>query len=234
MPYSSLVFGWKIPGDEFVDKFDELRFPLQFYYTPDADALYFAFEYKPEKNEEIGYGGFQPVYKEGNEDHYFKYIFSSFMSDIRDFNPEYCHLGADGGDGCTCRVVKPGALGTWYSLRVRVEENDAKGLTYYTGSIVNEDTGITLVRVGYWAVDQNKGGLLNNSYLGFIEPYADNPINERHISDVVFGRPKGYRNGKEYIGDPIYKYRLDDDSLINYEIITNEDGTVRIKTSPKG
>lgn len=234
MAYSSLVFSWQIPGENGIDTFDEIRFPLKFYYTPDQSALYFAFQYAIEKNPDLAYGGFQPTEPEGSEPHYFQYIFSSFMKDIRDFDKNNCHLGADGGDGCTCRIVKAAEIGTWYSLRIRTDVNYSNDYDYYHGSIFNEDAGVTLINIGTWAVDKDKGGLFKNSYTGFIEPYRDNPINERHVSDVIYGRPIGYRDGKQYKGTPIYDFTIKDESEVAYDISITESGLVRIKSSPKG
>ena len=233
MAYSSLVFNWEIPGENEINTFDELRFPIKFYQTPDKSALYFAFQYILERSKESAYGGFQPTEPEGSEPHYFQYIFSSFMSDIRDYDKNSCHLGADGGDGCTCRIVKPADIRTWYSLRVRAETKYNQNYDYYIGSIINDDTGVTLIRIGMWAVDKDKGGLFKNSYTGFIEPYLDNPINDRHVSDVLYGIPKGYRDGKEYIGKPISNCVVRDESELSYDITYNDNGTVRIKSYPK-
>lgn len=168
--FAGNYFYWSL--DDSTTPVEQLTFPMSFIVTPDKSGFYFAYQIRTESSNKVMYTGFQPIAPDSNypNKHMFKLIFSNFYEDTIDFNSDYCHAGADGGKGVSCKNTYPLELNKKYAMKVTAEKGQES--TRYTGTLIDAETGYELATVGGFRVpNDTNGGLFLPAYNGFIEKY---------------------------------------------------------------
>lgn len=234
VPAGNVSVTWNIKNfkEEVPDnpQITNLTFPITVYPdTRHGEGTYFAQQYQfydeSSDNVQSGYTGLQPR-ENSNGKEQMLVLFSNFITGATTDDSQ-CLLGADGGDGVSCKVMMDYVYGREYSITI-----EKSGEKTWIASIKDAVTG-QITHIGSYTLPSNIGNLKNN-YSGFVEYYGY--IDEQgtfhsfvvpgcdqlYKTDVLFGpvTTTNYGGGISEITEP-HEYNSDV-CLTNSEINTSD------------
>jgi hypothetical protein len=182
--------GWLFNGAP-ADGLDAVRATIspRAYFNPGKNFIYWAFD-SVFVHGETYYAGLQPNGEFGKTA-----LFSVFGPETSS-KSKACKVGADYGAGTSCHIHYDWQLEHSYQFTVALV-GTAGRTTTWEGAVVDVATGVRTV-IGDITVGVSRGylapwALTFVEYFRHIDSCAEEPF-----SEVLFFRPVGYRNGKEY------------------------------------